>query len=564
MPTNNMLVLPEEILIKIFKFSVFTFKTKRTFHKDEPLSKYYTGNKHPGGKVPDYKQVCKLLILNKRFLKLLGPELFPKKFHVTIPLVSNTYVNQFKTFTNFVDCTTAIFDNDFESFLDTYQSLKTITSEESIRVLKADQLHKHLILEDCKRVWKNRNSGAYEILRCIPKNFKWCDDLETFIFRGFDQTSLIRFCLLVMNNENSIMKQFIESFSVDLMFLDQYQTGRINDDSLLGQILKVYLKPGDPDLKSVQPPGFKIFSNFFANLEDAVLFDADDEEEEEEQEEEEEESSDSTEPNHILDHVQPQDINIEEETDSAKLQDDENNEVSQPPQPITRRPQPTTRRPPLEVQPFFPPNNIVNHDDDDHHDDLILIRTLKTLLRKSYHRHYRTYIEDNDWMFYKQRILWTCFAKFLENGQREKLSKFTTKSEILKSLTSVFQDFELLDGFNISRRINIGNVWRVDRFDEAQITCGQICDDLIRYSRIFSPKIYESCHAKSSTYVSLNEVSILIEELVKACTIFSNDDINTSFLAFSVKGQNHVKGEAFEYIRPKMIVINKPAKFKNI
>jgi len=149
--------------------------------------------------------------------------------------------------------------------------------------------------------------------------------------------------------------------------------------------------------------------------------------------------------------------------------------------------------------------------------------------------------------------------KFYCDGKRVDMGKMSSKQEISKSLESVFENFSQVN--HRAERIRRKHELSENTFSQMtpeQDACFNRTNEA--FDLTFIGHVTFPTYDKSRGFLTQNQAAHIIEELVKACTINSSDHTDTSLTAFSVKNSCKTKRqEGFEYMKPKMIVINKPA-----
>lgn len=289
------LALPEELLIRILIQSALEDPNKYYFMKVSTKAANFRAFNVPN--------LIKIFQLNKRFLSLLANEVLPKKYYITLSINSTRYISS--NFNDFIHYLKVIYNNlnlDFPlnesefiafisekfklsnhndiklpKFRDIYDEFQLKRSPQSVDFYKQiPGLLPYSDLEDRNKKeraifdtiyehfekFRSNHLRKYKTLYFTPSKYieKYFCLKDVFILDFHLQAKL--FCELIMNNKNSIMKKFIKSFAVDLLFPDEFQTSRITKSSLLGSIIKKYHTSGNNELISVKPPPFKMFSNY--------------------------------------------------------------------------------------------------------------------------------------------------------------------------------------------------------------------------------------------------------------------------------------------------------------
>lgn len=145
-------------------------------------------------------KVCPLMLVNKRFLNTFAPTIYDE-IHGMLPLIQE----------------------------DQFPKLKSLMVQGDERL---DVVHPKLLQKGKNMVQRIFNQTGYRILHSSPVlesyglTSKQLKEVEKVTFLQ-DHHKLQKLCTNVINNENSIFRRFIHTFSVDIMFLDELHTSRV-------------------------------------------------------------------------------------------------------------------------------------------------------------------------------------------------------------------------------------------------------------------------------------------------------------------------------------------------
>lgn len=473
-PVDNYTVFPLEVLIKIFRIYIDSDDQSKL------MSKNYTN----------------VLSLNRTFLEIFGPERIMKaNFYALIPLRSTNYV---KSFANDEEYKKHMFrEYRFREFIFNLRiPMRNVPPTAPVHIIRREWENLQWITAPRQLELYNRAfSSAYEVLDLefhpdyIEKHFPELqsrkEQRDTHVFKSVK--SLLLFCTRVMNNENSIMKKYVKSFNIDLLFLDEFQTARTSKHTLFGKILEKYSVGPDNNYLSIKPKPFKVFSNFFGTS---------------------------------LEH-------FHKSTSSTALD--------------MYRGSLEHRRASSRAEYIF--------------------ASFQLSADFLFHRQYldtsgsntTNYLEiQNRWPIFKQILLTSGFLQLFCENKRMNLANCVSKKEAQSVLNDVFETFDRFEGIRIKRRINLALMLTHRDMEHNQAFCFAHC-----FFKAFNVQRNET-----KEFLTRKKTENFVEELVKACTINSSDHISTSLVTLGLKtnANDWENKEAFELIKPKMIVINKPAR----
>jgi len=514
--------LPEEILCQILILSTIGKKTPS-----------YIAQKVLNKKDLETKAVANVLTLNRRFFHLLAPHLYHKKYHAIINLTSTRYMKYFRSSADYIKLTRS------DEFLKHgYEDgISGIDQKEPARIFSDNLSPLECFNNTAKTEYDLSQKTDYELLDIDPlqSDEEYNDlsfrDPDLYVFDAPGRINdLLFFCENVINNNHSTMKQFVKSFTVDIIFTDEFQTARTSKETLFGSILKKYVPAGS---LSIRTTPFKAFTNFISST--IAL-------------------------NHIESDNKPTNI-------TGAIHDDprrdryrkrvSNNRIQEGDKSCT---------PELLA--------IIDAVYDDYYyqkrNDIIdPIENFRSnyISRLIHHTELPCFnqIRKYHWRNYKTRILWSCFVKYMSSGERYNLSSLTSKKDIKSSLENIFEDFRPCNKYGpltIDKNIDLSVIDSLDLLSEDQNICCQISHRVACYSHERSLFWNKSQRVfTSGLFFTRDQTSNLLEEVIKAVTVNSSDHINTSLIAMSLKNntKNLKKGQAFENLKPKMIVVNKPA-----
>jgi len=488
--------LPYEVLVEILFYSTVNKDQKGTF-----LFHIYSNRVGI-----DKKMASTVLCLNKRILGLLGPKLFPNHFHISLPIVSTRYMRSFRSFREYISLTfnkkwftkeECEMIRELENSVSNYNyitnfiniikeefpaALSNFTRDEApqIYISSGEDFDMGTLYRCFERYMLSiKEENDYEILRfSIQPDSKfrdaWYSIKENHIIEN--PVSAKKFCTRIMNNNNSILRRFIKTLTVDLLFLDEFQTTKTTRHTLFGSIVEKY-KDNDNKFLSITTTPFKALSNYFV-----------------------------TNPFLKRDSIDPARKNRVWSC-KGRLRND-----------LThyQRRLPNSRNPP-------PGMNGVH------------------------------------WSRYKEGTLWSCFMQFFARKERFSMMSLLNKSDLKRSLDNLFKDFDILKQYNIKRRID-NRTERCDQLTPEQRLCFLTTSEVFSHTKQNLVDKTQNDIKLDSFFHSSDGLSNIIEEIVKACTTNSPDNMHTSLIAFSLENSNENNNdEGFENFRPKMFVVNKPA-----
>jgi len=286
--------LPHEVLVQIFVFTV-SLPEREIKHIDRRCGKTdYDADISKCLENVSIKDVITVLSLNKRIFHHLAPKLLPQHFHASIGITSTTPFRRFSNFTEFMKHT---FFNLYcrrqklvkalnKLKIDDVESIDSSVDEFSKRLYgeleNPEELHSpHYRVIQFYKDFKRAQFIDYQFLEARSYIFpadteKKYPNVHFFNEKEFIDVEINRVLLLcknVINNKNSIMKQFIKSFTIDILFLDEYQTSgrRVSmmdsesttiNPSLFPSVIGKYIKPGNK-MFSINTSPFKLFKNSF-------------------------------------------------------------------------------------------------------------------------------------------------------------------------------------------------------------------------------------------------------------------------------------------------------------
>jgi len=452
--------LPTEVLMKIFIYS--TKNPRQLVRKKQ--SRY--ANVRPA------KWEVTLLLINKTFLYILAPILLPVNFHAIVGLTSTRYIKSFKSFDDYMRKNYYEYYGDGKESATKQMEEKKVPEHYSLTFVDLMELH---------TAYELAQLNDYVLCSVYSKDFqhyeyKYADDY--LFFSGHDK-KFFKFCDRVMNNEQSIMKQFVKSFTVDLLFFDEFQTSRVSQNTLLGDALQKYY-PNANEYLSMKTKPFKCLTN-----------------------------------------VVPSRIywaNNQEHEDEEEGGKEANNGV-----------------------------------------DSVKIAGQAQLFKDDYNHKYPSDIYDwiKAWDQIKQQALYACFNKFYRSGKRSSLVNETLKDKVRDQLNEVFKEFNEIDHHRVKRSLTAVDGDSISNMTEGQRVCCRVTQKVIETTR--APSRGFGCFDLiKGEFITKDDVSRLVDQLLNITK--SSKNIDTSFLAFSLKNcASRKKCEGFELMRPKMIVINKPA-----
>jgi len=497
MLTVTTVTLPTEILCKILIQSFISIKSQAKRCRNPR----YNQGKRPYG--------TNILVLNKHLFELIAPAVFEPHYYATIPIMSTENIKRYKNFDDYMKNT---FFNNFK-FTDETNG-PSYQLHENYRYLRGED---NFRISRCHNSYEQAQLAKYELLLSFPDVGNDIDAFKKqgrYVFSLQKMNDLKKFLEKIMNNENSVMRKFVKSFTVDLLFLDEFQTARPSQDTLFGRALKKYFPNGHGYL-SIKTTPFKALCNFVSTK--PLVKNRDDGEE--------------------LDRLLEQ------------LHHDENGE-----------------NPLISEEEFLAAKK-----DEDFKMALIMDKFKNHFINRQYSYEVSPYFlvpgdfEEDDWHEYKERTIWAEFIKFFSHGGRAKMSKLTSKSEVHKVLESdLFTRFKpRSDGTltRVGRRLKLSN-WGVHN-------TGLIPDIQMDRQKARCAEISHSVFSRTTRSIAINlplpedYLTELVDGLLQACTSESCSHIDRSLLAFSLKNNfslnNKLQAEGFEQLKPKMIVINKPA-----
>jgi len=542
------LKLPEELIIEILIYST------RRYNFLYYVEKY---TKRKGRRIPQ-KPIASnnpidFFLLNKRFLELLAPIFFPQNYYVSLPLKSTKNLRKFKDFDDYINRT----------LYEEAGSTDLVCPSEIVsrgRPDKTNQLSYSIAypLWDYHERYKLSQERDYEVLPF--EGYGYCNEFYEFPVFGMADC-VLNFCERIMNNENSIMKRYVKSFTVDLMFLDEFQTSRISNGTLLGSVLQKYYPNGHGYI-SIRPTPFKAFSNYFPS---SLLYTKD--------------------PAERLLQLQrrskpkpklPTKAHFQFQSYISYLSALILKIITILFIPLTCWFRDYEVNEDLNNDDIKSDDNIANDKDETEikETDDKKIFNLKVAERLSYIKRLLTRdLNDLDrvtllnkkieWDEYKQAIFWSCFQNFFADRKRHDVSKCTSKPELKAQLNEVFKRFEVQNNLRIKRRAIFempgGGYLNIpaDQFE-----CLKNCHEAYRdtYKEDFFATMEEKESLREKSFLDKEKAKKLVDQLVKATTVNSSKHIDTSFIAFSMKNSGKSERiEGYENFKPKMIVINKPA-----
>lgn len=152
--------------------------------------------------------------------------------------------------------------------------LSVMTTEHVRRTLKYVLKCEHIAYSQARREVRNpkrflRSQVRYRLKQALATDyrfltvkpakraFRWTGDQRvTFVE---DYKSLEHICTHIINNEESILKRFIKKFSVDLLFLDRFQT---QSHGIISPFLRKYSSGVDGNLSRTHISGFQAYNKF--------------------------------------------------------------------------------------------------------------------------------------------------------------------------------------------------------------------------------------------------------------------------------------------------------------
>lgn len=485
-----MTVLPEEVLVQIFFFMSFTAI-------DCDLHDYEVDSNLDEIVDMDPSDFTTVLSLNRRFLELLAPKILPTRIHVTFPILSAQFEKRFDSFEEYwnllykSDAFDRALNDDREQF--TYK-------------IRARGLQKMVLNH-----FNQSQTTDYELGLPFTSYIDTQDIYLKHKIYFMDYVSRSNsFELLfsrVLNNENSIMKKFIKSFSVDLLFLDEFQTCRLSERSLVGSLLSEYVH--DNSLLSIKAPPFKAFSNFMASL--------------------------SLNKKYQFAFSSDQQVNDKIIQDKRNQLKDSYSEFME------------------NVDRYEAENRVVSSNPSDEPEEMIVEipeesndgdfgETSDSEIVKS---------DSRDWHRQRQERMYDLIYKTYLNGKRFEVIKSRSKPELQLFVKGMFNDFyELMDRTHIPRRLELDQ-WNMLDFNQAQWDCAELCEAKHDETTRFTPSWGQMMERQ--------ELSDILEEVIEATTINSSKFMDTSLMIFSLKNNDPTNSEAFATFKPKVFFINKPS-----